>query len=180
MEGDREVAQTGLTGTTTINITRDGNWLAMALELEFSVTIDRPIEDVFDYVTDHENDEEWKSIVVNAPPTDEEVGEGTTWELEVKMWGMTSVLENECTVYERPTKFAYKNGGSVATENLYTFEKTNSGTLMTWEGTTEFKGVMRLLKPILARSMANEIKENQFRLKEILEESTANEGPDGN
>lgn len=144
----------------------------MAVELEYSVTIARPIEDVFDYVTTHENDEEWKSIVVDAPPTDEEMAEGTTWQLEINMLGMTSVLENECTEYERPYRFGYRNDGSVATEGLYLFEEKGEETRVTWEGTTEFTGFMRLLKPIIARSMADEIETNMSELKAVMEQPT--------
>lgn len=141
----------------------------MALELEYSVTIARPIEEVFDYVTAHENDEEWKSLVVDAPPIDEEMSEGTTWDLKVKMLGLTQVLNNECTEFERPHRFGYRNGGSVATEGLYIFEEEGEETRVTWEGTTEFTGVMRLLKPIFGRSMANEIESNMMELKNVLE-----------
>lgn len=143
----------------------------MSLELEFSKEIDRPIEEVFDYVIEPENDEEWKPLVINAPPADEEMAVGTTWRLEIESIIGTTELENECIEFERPTRFGYRNEGSVATEGLYTFEEVEGRTLVTWTGTSTFKGLMRLAKPLVGRMMRNEIQNSMDELKSVLEET---------
>lgn len=145
----------------------------MSLQLEFSTEVDRPVEEVFEYVTTPENDEEWKPLVVDAPPTEEPMDVGTTWRLEVKFIVGTAELVNECTVYEPPSRFGYRNEGSVATDAVYTFTEAGNGTLATWAGTTEFRGVMRLLEPFAGRMLRNEIKSSLEELKSTLERKGA-------
>ena len=55
------------------------------IDVSDSVTINRPVEDVFNYVTDMSNDPSWHTDVLEARKTSEgPVGVGTTWHSRFK------------------------------------------------------------------------------------------------
>jgi uncharacterized protein YndB with AHSA1/START domain len=74
------------------------------MHAENTVTINRPIEEVFEYVSTPENDPTWVSASLRHQRTSPgPMGVGTTTEEDVKFLERTSRYTWEVTEYEPPT-----------------------------------------------------------------------------
>lgn len=147
----------------------------MSIQLATSMEIDRPVEAVFEYVTSVENNAEWEPRVVESPPADGEMDVGTTWHPVVEGLVGESETTMECIAYDPPNEFGYTTpagmmGGRLKTaEAIYTFTRDGDGTRVDWSGTIELNGLIRLLRPILSRSLRGDVQTSLENLKSILE-----------
>jgi len=81
----------------------------MAGRFGATVTIDRPIEEVFAFLADGENDPKFSPRVQKIEKvTDGPVGAGTLYKSTVKDAGMTTQREFELTEFVAPTKIRWK------------------------------------------------------------------------
>jgi uncharacterized protein YndB with AHSA1/START domain len=79
-------------------------------EIQESVSILRPIEDVFAYMSDHDNETEWWSNVIEAYLTSEgPMGLGTTGREVRKLYGVRFVSDWVITVFEAPNKVVFES-----------------------------------------------------------------------
>jgi uncharacterized protein YndB with AHSA1/START domain len=80
----------------------------MAGRFEANTVIDRPIEEVFDFLADGTNDPKFSPRVLEiTKTTDGPVGVGTRFASTVKDAGMKTKREFELTEFERPTKIRW-------------------------------------------------------------------------
>src|SRR3954464_6720611 len=80
----------------------------MANRYGASTVIDRPVEEVFAFLADGENDKKFSSRVLEiAKTTDGPPGVGTVYKSTVKDAGMKSKREFEYTEFEQPTKIRW-------------------------------------------------------------------------
>ena len=79
------------------------------MHVENTITIERPIEEVFEYVSTPENDPTWVSASIrNQRTSPGPMRVGMTTEEDVKIFGRTSRDTWEVTEYEPPTVIAYR------------------------------------------------------------------------
>ena len=79
------------------------------MHMENTITIERPIEEVFEYVSTPENDPRWVSVSIrNQRTSPGPMRVGMTTEEDVKIFGRTSRDTWEVTEYEPPTVIAYR------------------------------------------------------------------------
>ena len=79
------------------------------MHVENTITIERPIEEVFEYVSTPENDPTWVSASIrNQRTLPGPMRVGMTTEEDVKIFGRTSRDTWEVTEYEPPTVIAYR------------------------------------------------------------------------
>lgn len=72
-----------------------------------SITIDRPVEEVFDFLANGENDTKWSARVQEMEKkTDGPPGLGTVYASRVKDAGLKSAREFEYTVFDAPKMVA--------------------------------------------------------------------------
>lgn len=147
----------------------------MTFQFEVEERIDRPVEEVFDYVTNVENDEEWHPNVTESSQIDGEMREGTTWSMSYDSpFGVTE-LHEECIVYEQPNRFGYETkngllGGRIrTTESVFNFAQDGDGTKLTLSGETQVNGVLRVLRPLFKRMVHGELQTQLAELKSTLE-----------
>ncbi len=89
----------------------------MAERFGASVVIDRPIETVFAFLADGENDKKFSPRVVEiSKATDGPPGKGTIYKSTVKDAGMKTKREFELTEFEPPTRMRWTE----RSENLVT------------------------------------------------------------
>lgn len=146
----------------------------MSFEFEQSILINRPVEEVFEYVTTVEKHEEWLDQVQETHSVDQELSVGASWSRTVEFIGATEI-RLECTEYDPPDRFGYRSvsgfvGDRLGGRDLFTFSEEGEKTRLTRAVTVEIRGFMRLLQPLLKpliRKRATEIHEN---LKSTLEE----------
>lgn len=79
----------------------------LSIQFETSVDINRPVEEVFEYVTAVENNAEWEPRMVESPPADDDMGVGTTWQPVLEGLFGDSETSMECIEYDPPSKFRY-------------------------------------------------------------------------
>ena len=79
------------------------------VRVEEQTTINRPIEEVFAYLSEIERQPEWVSTLSESRKTSEgPAGPGTTYRQVSKFLGRRMDLECEITAYEPPTVYAFR------------------------------------------------------------------------
>jgi uncharacterized protein YndB with AHSA1/START domain len=142
------------------------------ISLELSIFIDRAPDDVFAFVFEPANAAQWQEGVVLAEFTSEgPLGMGSTWRNVSKMLGREIDMEFEVIDYEPPHRLCWKStSGPIQTKTCATFEPQNGGTIMTFRGEGEPRGVMKMAEGMLRKRMNKQFEGNAKRLKALLEE----------
>jgi uncharacterized protein YndB with AHSA1/START domain len=77
------------------------------VRIEGEIVIDRPVEEVFDFVADERNEPRYNPRMVRAEQiTPEPIGVGTRFEAEIRSMGRPAGMTIENTGYERPRRLA--------------------------------------------------------------------------
>lgn len=128
----------------------------MAGRFGATVVIERPIEDVFAFLADGENDPKFSARVVDiAKTTDGPPGVGTVYASTVKDAGMKTHREFKLTEFEPPTRIRWAELSKnlvVATEGGYDLAPAGHGTEVTVFNELEGRGIGVLLAPLALRS----------------------------
>jgi uncharacterized membrane protein len=136
------------------------------MEFDLEVTIERPVSEVFAYVTDVRNVPEWQESAVSA----EWIEEGRRFRERRHFMGRAATVELEVTALEPDTRFDVRAvNGPVKFTIQHSFEPRDGGTLVRAHGEAAFGGKLRF-----AAGMAKKHAERQFRsdferLKALLE-----------
>jgi uncharacterized protein YndB with AHSA1/START domain len=122
-----------------------------------SVVIDRPIEEVFAFLADGENDPKFSPRVQQIrKTTDGPPGVGTRYASTVKDAGMTTQREFELTEFEQPNRirWAERSKNTVtAPEGGYDLAPAGDGkTELTFFNVLEGHGFGKLVAPLALRS----------------------------
>lgn len=119
--------------------------------IEGEITINRPVEVVFDYVADQTNEPQYNPSMLRAEKVSAgPIGKGTRFCSEVVSAGRTAEMLIEFTDYERPRSLASATTMKQADiEYLLRFEPVAGATRMHWSGRVRPKGVLRLLGPLI-------------------------------
>lgn len=116
---------------------------------EVTVTIDRPIEVVFDFLADGENDKKFsKRIIEIAKITDGPVGVGTVYRSKARDLGRTASHDNEITAFERPRILRWREtskGPVVVADGGYALRDVDGSTELTFHGDLEGHGPGKLI-----------------------------------
>ena len=120
----------------------------MAERFGASVTIDRPIEQVFAFLADGENDKKFSPRVIEiSKATDGPPGKGTIYKSTVKDAGMKTKREFELTEFEPPTRIRWtersKNLVTVP-QGGYDLTAQDDGTQLTFFNELEGHGLGKL------------------------------------
>jgi uncharacterized protein YndB with AHSA1/START domain len=113
------------------------------IKQEKSIVIRRPIEEVFDYVSDQRNTPQWQSGLVEVRRTTEgPLGVGTKHTFVRNFMGRKMEASNEYVAYEPNKLITFKTtSGPVRLEASYLFEPTAEGTKVTGRIEMEAAGV---------------------------------------
>lgn len=104
----------------------------VAVKAKASVSITRPVGEVFDYVVDVANMPRWITGVRSARPVDTTMRVGARYLLEYMGGWRANELEVEVTEFDRPNVFASQiSRGPFAFEGTMTFTATDGGTDVT-------------------------------------------------
>jgi uncharacterized protein YndB with AHSA1/START domain len=137
-----------------------------------SVTIDRPVEEVFAYVTDTSNDPEWHTDVLEARKTSEgPVAIGTTWHQRFKPAMGVSEGDSEVIAFE-PNRMEVLRSelGPMQPTLTYRFEPTDGGTRFTRRVQIRVSGWARLMEPMMRLLVPKRNAGFVANLKRVLEE----------
>jgi uncharacterized protein YndB with AHSA1/START domain len=122
-----------------------------------SVVIDRPVEEVFAFLANGENDPKFSPRVQQmAKTTDGPPGVGTRYASTVKDAGMTTQREFELTAFEEPSRIRWaerSKNAVTAPEGGYDLAPAGEGkTELTFFNVLEGHGFGKLIAPLALRS----------------------------
>ena len=121
----------------------------MAERFGASVVIDRPIDQVFAFLADGENDKKFSARVVEiSKTTDGPSGKGTVYKSTVKDAGFKTKREFELTEFEPPTRIRWtERSKNLVTAPLggYDLVADGEGTQLTFFNELEGHGLGKLL-----------------------------------
>ena len=145
--------------------------------MEYSVVIDRPIAEVFEFLSKAENMPRWAKYIADAAQTSEgPVDVGTTCYVVSKMMGMQ--VKQDFTVTECIPDRVYaakSTSGPVPMESRYVLEEASGGTEVHVSVTTDLSGIMKMAGPLLIRKLRKQMREDHENLKRYLESERATE-----
>lgn len=138
---------------------------------EHTVTISRPVGDVFSYLADGTHNREWRSGVLEIERTSAADGEGATYRQVLTGPGGRRIDgDYRVTAYVPPSRLAFSViAGPARPEGV--FELTGlpgNSTRVRFALDLKPVGVMKLLTPIISRQMQREVA-HLDALKKILE-----------
>ena len=144
------------------------------LNLEESVVVERPIEEVFAYLTDPAKIPDWQSSALEAHiEGGGPMRAGSTVLEQRKFLGRRMESTMEVLEYEPPRRFRIKvSSGPVPFEVTNTLSAADGGTRINAALEGEPGGFFRLAEPLVARAIARELRNNLEQLKDLMEAPT--------
>jgi ligand-binding SRPBCC domain-containing protein len=142
------------------------------------IVINRPVEEVFDFVTDARNEPRYNPAILSAEKmTSGPIGRGTHFVLRSKAIGLPTAVEYEITAYERPQRMTSRTIQGLPlmdVESAEFFEPVNGGTCMRWLWEVKPRGAAgRLMTPVLARMLEQRLEKAFASIKIVLEGEAA-------
>jgi hypothetical protein len=149
------------------------------LHYKTSVTISRPVDQVFEYVTQIENSSQWGDAVVDAwQETDGPIGLGTIVTERVKMGPVFSELSWEITAFETNRLCVFEGVSELGSSRTsYIFEAVEDGTRLIVEVSTQLTGIYRYIKLVIQFTHKRNRKASLEAIKKIIEQNAGLEIP---
>jgi uncharacterized protein YndB with AHSA1/START domain len=143
------------------------------IEFETSVSIARPIEEVFAFVSDPLQFPRWNSAVLSTRRTSGASNEvGATYSMEREL--PTGRVRNELQIIARkpPTEFGIRTtSGPTPFVYRYGFRVERGATIVHLDASVELGGPARLVPPLAARAVKRGVDANFAALRRTLEGS---------
>lgn len=140
------------------------------ITVERSVVIDRPVAEVFAYVSDSSNDPMWQTGVESVSLEGPASVVGSRYTEVRKFMGQEMRSTLEVTAFVPDTRIAAKVvKGPVPFEATITFEASGSGARVTTHIEGEPKGFFKIAEGALRGQLEKSLEQDGQRLKAILE-----------
>lgn len=139
--------------------------------VEGEIIINRPVEEVFDFVADERNEPSYNPRMVRAEQVSSgPIGAATQFQTVLKTMGRTMSMTVEFTRFERPWLLASRTTSSMMeTEGALTFESVAAGTRMRWSWEVRPRGAIRLMTPLVGLLGRRQERAIWSELKRVLE-----------
>jgi uncharacterized protein YndB with AHSA1/START domain len=148
---------------------------AMAGRFEGAVVISRPIEEVFAFLADGENDKRFSPRIIEIKKTTEgPPGIGTIYASTVKDAGVKTKREFELTEFVPPTRIRWAERSKnlvTAPEGGYDLAPVDGGTRLTFFNVLEGHGLGKLVEGFALRSARKGADEFGQSIKRAIEAS---------
>jgi uncharacterized protein YndB with AHSA1/START domain len=144
--------------------------------IEGEIVINRPVEEVFDFLADERNEPLYNPRMLRAEKISPgPLGVGTRFRAETKTMRGTAEMTIEVTAYERPRRLASSTRlSSMEIHGTLAFDPVPEGTRMRWEWEVDPRGLLKLASPLVAWMGRRQERAIWANLKRFLE---AREGP---
>jgi uncharacterized protein YndB with AHSA1/START domain len=135
------------------------------------VTIDAPVEEVFDLVADERNEPSYNPRIVRAEKlTEGPVGPGARFLAEPKGMGARGRMTLEVLEYDRPHRLHnIVRSSYMQVDGTLTFQEDDGVTRLRWDWDMGLVGWLRVLSPVLALVGPRWERRNWMGLKQYLE-----------
>lgn len=137
---------------------------------EQTIVIDRPVAEVFAFVSDQRNTPQWQGGLVEVQRlTDGPPGVGTRHVFVRNFLGRRMEGTNEYVAYEPDRLVTFKTTSGPPLEASYFFEPAGTGTRLTSRVQLHGSGLFGLIEPVVAAGLRREMKAAFPALKALLE-----------
>jgi len=140
--------------------------------MEDSIVINRPVEEVFAYLTDVTAWPRWNMVVGNVEQTPPgAMGQGTTLRGAAEVMGRVMQYSGQILEYDPNKKVVQKmRVGPAELQTSWLLEPVQAGTRLTISSEGKTSGPSIIAGPLMDRAVKKQIEESLARLKAILEE----------
>lgn len=142
-------------------------------DAESTITIERPIQDVFAYLADGTNNPRWRPGVLSIERTSPDSGAGATYRQKLRgPGGRTIDGDYQITTYQPPALIEFRvTAGPARPTGRFTLTEAGAGrTAVTFALGLQPTGLMRLMSGVIAKTMRSEV-DQLPRLKAELEKT---------
>lgn len=141
------------------------------IKVQHSVVINRPVAEVFAFVTDPANETKWQEGVVSASTTSAgAMGVGSEVVETRKFMGRDMVSKMKVSAYEANKKFVFKVAdGPVPFEMNQTYESNGDGTKISVVIEGEPGGFFKLAEGMVRKQLETQMAADFERAKKVLE-----------
>ena len=140
------------------------------MRVEHAVEIERPVGEVFAYVTDVERLPDWQESCTEARREEEgPLGVGSRWREVRNAAGRRIEATPEVVTYEPDGRFDIHSNAPIPFTVRHTFETSGTGTRVSVVGEGDTSKLPRLARPIVERIAKRQFRSDLERLKQLLE-----------
>ena len=138
---------------------------------EESITINRPVEEVFACATEIKNWPQWHETIVEAEQTSEgQMAVGTTFKGKSNVEGRKMEFTGKMTEYDPYTRSGkIMDFGNFVIDGTLTFDPENGGTRFTLAYDVKVRGLAKLMSSRINSGLHEELKQAVSKLKTVLE-----------
>jgi len=138
--------------------------------VQVNIVINRPLEEVFSFLSNLENNMKWRSGMIKAEKISEgPIGVGTTYRVINNFFGRRAEGEAVVTEYELNRKYATANKSGLPIKTQRTFESVEGGTRVTFSVETELGGFFKLVEPLMASIDKRRLAADAATVKKLIE-----------
>jgi uncharacterized membrane protein len=139
-------------------------------KVETSIVVDRPVGEVFQFISVNENALQWQPGLLETRITNDVTGPGRAWIDTVQFLGRRLEVPFQLTDWQINQKIAFQStGGPIPMQGSYAFEPAGAGTRVTFLLTGEPGGFFKLAEPVLMQILQRQWQTNLANLKDVLE-----------
>jgi carbon monoxide dehydrogenase subunit G len=135
---------------------------------EMKCVVNRPIEEVFDFLADIRNEAAWNPRVVRIDKTsDGSIGAGTTF---YGLYKGIGALRTELVEYEQPERLTFRSSGPrMLIAGQFALSAVQGRSSVTLNADLKPQGLFRLLAPLMAPVIKRQNAAAAIRLKQALD-----------
>lgn len=150
----------------------EGSLSLSLIRVDLTVEVNRPVEEVFAYVTDPAKLGAWQTNLVSVTKeTEGPVGPGTRFrEVRRAPFGRTAEAIVEVSAYEANRRFDLRIvSGPLPIDGRNEFTAVDGATRIEFVAEGELRGALRLAGPVLGHLLRRQFDGDYTRLKDALE-----------
>jgi len=139
--------------------------------IEASITIDRPIAEVFAFATDFAKATQWQPGIIEARVTSSgPVGVGTTYTWVQQIVGQKMDTSGQVTAWNSPNAYQWKStAGPFPISGGVNFTAAGNGTVVMEYADAEPGGFFKLAEGLVTKQIGGQFEQGLKKLKELLE-----------
>jgi carbon monoxide dehydrogenase subunit G len=141
------------------------------ITFDLSTLVDRPMLDVFTFLSNPLNLPKWQSMVASIEPVlPDAVGVGSKYRVAAEMLGRKIDGLMEITTFAPPNKFGFTNqAGPMQVTVIVALKPVGTGAKIALHAEGNPGGVFKLAEGVLAGQVKSQMEANLARLKAVLE-----------
>lgn len=140
------------------------------MRVDASITVKRPVGEVFAALSDWTNTEKWISGTGSVSKTsDGELGVGTTWHTVGKVLGRAFEGDLKVTEFEPDRRLAWVTDRPLKATTTFTCKPVDGGTRVDQTLDGELEGFFRLAQPVALPMMKRQIQHDLDTFRDLMD-----------